>query len=69
MANMDKYFFCYSTNLHEFLRYEKGIKFICTAFHDKTGKRFWLFERDEQVVNALKEYNERGKELGLHDRD
>lgn len=66
--NMEKYFFCYSTNLYEFLRYEKEIKFICTAYHDKTSKRFWLFEREDILLDALKEYNERGKELGLHDR-
>ncbi|MFJ8069987.1 hypothetical protein ACIQZD_13685 [Peribacillus sp. NPDC096447] len=65
---MEKYFFCYSTNLYEFLRYTKGIVFICTAFHDKTGKRFWLFERDEVLLEALKEYNECGKQLGLHAR-
>ena len=65
---MEKYFFCYSTNLQAFLRYEKGIKFICTAFHDKTNRRFWLFERDEVLLDALEEYNERGKELGLQDR-
>jgi len=65
---MDKYFFCYSTNLQQFLRYEKGLKFICTAFHDKTNKRFWLFERDEKLQEALQEYNKVGKELGLHNR-
>ncbi|MED5103139.1 hypothetical protein P9858_23770 [Niallia circulans] len=64
--NQEKYFFCYSTNLFEFIRYEKGIKFICTAFHDKTMSRFWLFERTEELNNALLEYTERGKELGLH---
>lgn len=65
--NMDKYFFCYSTNLHEFLRYEKGVKFICTALHDKTGKRFWLFERNETLLRTLDEYNKHGKELKLQD--
>jgi len=63
--DINKYFFCYSTNLHEFLRYKKGIKFICTAFHDKTEKRFWLFERNQDLVVALEEYNKQGKELGL----
>ncbi|MGF9738589.1 hypothetical protein ABEX38_14315 [Priestia megaterium] len=65
--NMNNYFFCYSTNLHEFLRYEKEISFICTAFHAKTGRRFWLFERDEVLLTALEEYNENGKELKLQD--
>ncbi|MEB2492868.1 hypothetical protein SOP93_17020 [Peribacillus frigoritolerans] len=63
--NPDKYFFCYSTNLLEYLRFEKGQKFICTAFHDKTMKRFWLFERTEDLKQSLIEYKERGKELRL----
>ncbi|OWW11709.1 hypothetical protein BUE63_02445 [Bacillus sp. MB353a] len=64
MFQEKEYFFCYSTNLHEFLRYEKGIKYICTAFHDTTNKRFWLFERDGKLLNALDEYGKRGKKLG-----
>lgn len=63
--NLDKYFFCYSTNLLEYLRFEKGHRFICTAFHDKTMKRFWLFERTENLKQSLIEYKERGKELRL----
>ena len=63
MKTEEKYFWCYSTNLHEFLRYEKGLKYICTAFHATTMKRFWLFERTEELKNALSEYNAQGKEL------
>ncbi|PEY30034.1 hypothetical protein CN354_26350 [Bacillus cereus] len=62
----EKYYFCYSPNLHEFLRYEKGHKFICTAFHNKTMKCFWLFERTEELNQSLVEYTKRGKDLGLH---
>lgn len=65
---MEKYYFCYSTNLHEYLRYEKGIKFICTAKHAKTDKAFWLFEIDNSLQIALTEYNARGRELGIHNR-
>jgi hypothetical protein len=63
--NQEKYFFCYSTNLLEFLRYEKGQRFICTAFHDKTMKRFWLFERTEELKKLLIEYADYGRDLGL----
>lgn len=69
MNQNGKYFFCYSTNLYEFLRHEKGFKYICTALHDKTMKRFWLFEKTPELIQALVEYKERGKELGIHDRD
>ncbi|MFV0942024.1 MULTISPECIES: hypothetical protein [Bacillus cereus group] len=60
--DMNKYFFCYSTNLHDFLRYEKELRFICTAIHDKTNKRFWLFERTEKLAKALVEYRINGEE-------
>lgn len=60
-----KYFFCYSTNLYEFLRYEKGFKYICTAYHHKTKCQFWLFERSDELNKALDEYAERGKKLGF----
>ncbi|MBE5107257.1 hypothetical protein IGI01_18815 [Bacillus thuringiensis] len=45
----ENYFFYYSMNLHEFLRYEKGHKFICKAFHNKTMKCFWLFEKTKEL--------------------
>ncbi|MGG0275945.1 hypothetical protein [Bacillus rhizoplanae] len=63
--NLEQYFFCYSTNLLEFLRFEKGQRFICTALHDKTMKRFWLFERTEELNQFLVEYTERSRALGL----
>ena len=66
--NEERFFFCYSTNLHEFLRYERDHKYICTAFHDKTMKRFWLFERTEKLNESLVEYTKRSKNLGLHSR-
>lgn len=65
MNTEDKYFFCYSTNLHEFLRYEKEIKYVCTAFHATSNKRFWLFERSEELKNALTEYRLKAQELGI----
>ncbi|HDR7414089.1 hypothetical protein ACS2E9_03725 [Bacillus cereus group sp. BceL215] len=61
MFQEKEYFFCYSTNLHDFLRYEKGLRFICTAIHDKTYKRFWLFEKTEEFTKALIEYRINGE--------
>lgn len=63
--NREKYFFCYSTNSLEFLRYEKGKRYICTALHDKTMKRFWLFERTEELNQSLVEYTNRGRDVRL----
>ena len=64
MKTEDKYFFCYSTNLQEFLRYEKGIKYVHGARHLTTNRVFWLYERTEELKLALSEYNEQGKQLG-----
>lgn len=66
--NQENYFFCYSTNLCEFLRNKKGQKYIVTALHDKTMKRFWLFERTGALNKALVEYNETGKYLSIHSK-
>jgi len=63
--NREGYFFCYSTNLLEFLRYKKGQRYVCTAFHDKTMKRFWLFEKTEELNQSLTEYTEHSRKLGL----
>ncbi|MEK4752293.1 hypothetical protein MKX72_07350 [Priestia sp. FSL R5-0597] len=60
-----EYYFCYSTNLSEFLREEKGMEAICKAFHHKTDKLFWLFEKTEELKDALNEYTEQSKNKGL----
>ncbi|AQQ64328.1 MULTISPECIES: hypothetical protein [Bacillus] len=63
--DMNKYFFCYSTNLQEFLRYEKYIRYICTARHMTSNKQFWLFERTEELNIALAEYRVNSEKLEL----
>jgi len=60
----EKYYFCYSTNLSEYLREEKEIEAICNAFHHKTKKRFWLFEKTDELKIALAEYTNNSKNLG-----
>ncbi|WP_369903110.1 hypothetical protein [Bacillus manliponensis] len=63
MFQEKEYFFCYSTNLHKFLRYEKGIKYICTARHMTSNKQFWLYERTEELKIALVEYRVNSEKL------
>ena len=65
MKTNDKYFFCYSTNLQEFLRYKKGFNYICGAKHLTTDNIFYVYEKSEDLLNALSEYNEQGKQMGL----
>lgn len=54
-----EYFYCYSVFLFKFLKMDKGISFICYALHDKTLKPFWIFERDDELKKALKQYRDR----------
>lgn len=51
-----EYFYCYSVPLFKFLKMDKGISFICYALHDKTLKPFWMFEKNDELKIALKEY-------------
>lgn len=54
-----EYFYCYSTNLFKYLKLEKKIKYVCSALHEKTFNKFWLFKRDDELNKALTEYVER----------
>ncbi|QPS71408.1 hypothetical protein [Lactococcus garvieae] len=54
----DKMFFCYSKYLKNFLENEKHIISVMSANHLKTGKRFWVFEYNEELKSSLTEYGE-----------
>lgn len=58
---MDKresqYFFCYSKRVMEYLRYEKGIKFITAAKQLNSDKVFYLFEQTSELSEALNQLN------------
>lgn len=49
---MEKYFYCYSRPLKEFL-VEHDIDFIMHSVHDKTGKKFWVFASSKQLNELL----------------
>jgi hypothetical protein len=51
-----KYYFCYSPTLHKFLHNKKKLPYICAALHENSKRKFWLYERNEQLDSALKEY-------------
>lgn len=48
---MNRYFYCYSYPLKEFL-VKNGLRFITAAANQSTNKRYWLFEGTEKL-NAL----------------
>jgi hypothetical protein len=53
---INAYLYCYSPAMFHFLR-AKGIRYICVGVNEKTGGRFWLFEKSDTVRTALDEYS------------
>ena len=51
-----EYFYCYSTNLFQFLKNIKKINYICVGLNENNLKKFWQFKMDENLKKALKEY-------------
>lgn len=49
---MEKYFYCYSRPLKEFL-VKNGEHFVMHSIHDKTGKKFWVFASNERLNKLL----------------
>lgn len=54
-------FYCYSTNLQNFIRNVKGIRYVLVAKHIDTNKVFYAYERTEELDKVLTEYYEMGK--------
>ncbi|MFK4783936.1 hypothetical protein ACI1TQ_08510 [Lactococcus petauri] len=52
----DKMFFCYDKNLKNFLENYKRIGSVMSANHLKTGNRFWVFEQNEELTMAIREF-------------
>ena len=49
---MNRYFYCYSYNLKEFLR-SNGLRFITAAVNMNTQKKYWVFEGDQELNRLL----------------
>lgn len=62
---MDKrnYYFCYSPVQHKFIHNQHDIPYICSAIHETTKSKFWLYERNDELDKALKNYDETFKFL------
>ena len=52
---MDKYFYCYSYPLKEFLL-SNGQVSIVSGIHPRTKKKYWVFVGTEQLNNLLTEW-------------
>jgi hypothetical protein len=49
-------YYCYSIKQFHFLKVN-GFYYIYKEKHHTTGKYFWVFERNENLDNALNEYS------------
>lgn len=53
--NTSEFFYCYSTNLHDFLR-RNGHRYICTGLNEHTHRKFWQYRRTDDLNRLLAEY-------------
>lgn len=57
---MNKYFYCYSWPLKEFL-IQNDCKMVMYSKNLNTGKTFWVFENGKQITELLSEWRLRKK--------
>lgn len=57
---LKRYFYCYSKPLKDFLL-DNGERYIIKAIHEKTKKKYWLFEGTEKINKLLDEWRLRKK--------
>ena len=55
---MDKIFYCYSKPLKDFL-VENQERYFSSAIHNKTKKKFWMFNGNEKLNNLLTVWSKR----------
>ena len=57
---MNKYFYCYSWPLKEFL-IQNDCEMVMYSKNLNTGKTFWVFENSRQITDLLDEWRLRKK--------
>lgn len=57
---MNKYFYCYSWPLKEFL-IQNGCEIVMYSKNLNTKKTFWVFENSRQITDLLDEWRLRKK--------
>jgi hypothetical protein len=55
----DNFFYCYNEQVKNFLRFEKGIPYLCHGISPTTKKEFWQFFKTDFLQHCLKEYEQR----------
>lgn len=59
--NNQKFFYCYNPSLKNFLKFNKGINFLCHGLSPKTLDPFWQFAKSEYLQQCLDEYREHNR--------
>ena len=57
MSTQKKYFYCYSIQLKNFFKLQ-GISYESRFRHNKSGNQCWVYIEDDQLANALLDWNE-----------
>ena len=52
---LERYFYCYSKPLKDFLL-SNGERYIIKSIHEKTKKKYWLFEGTDELNKLLSEW-------------
>jgi hypothetical protein len=51
-----KFWYVYDRKLAKYLRYQKGIEYNCTGLNIKTKNQFWQFNKTEELIAGINEY-------------
>ena len=54
------FYYCYSYPLKNFL-ITNGLRFVIKGIHPETQKRYWIFQRDEQLDKLLGQWQSQKK--------
>lgn len=57
-----QFFFCYNRRLFKFLRFDRGIQYICTGLHEYSLDKFWCFLQSQELTDAINEYKQLHKQ-------
>jgi len=52
MRAEQEYFFCYNARMMAHLK-RHGFSYICSALHEKSGNKFWLFARNNMLQATI----------------
>lgn len=49
------FFYCYSPGLHNHIK-SKGLNYVGTGLHESTLRKFWQYERGNDLDEAINEW-------------